>query len=1180
MHQYSKVFSGIADLRRGFLRVGLVVLGVTLALLGVRSAEAADETCFATPNDGALVYTSTTASAVRDAVAAAGSGGTVKIAGYCAGAVNQLGTNQVAVITQTLTLAGGYTTTNWTNAFPITQPTTLDALLGGRVLFVSAAAIDITSLTIQNGSVNGDGAGIYSSSALTLTSAQVLSNSATGLGGGVYLGGGDLLITGTTFANNVGTTGGGAVWQNANNAVVINARFERGTSDNVGGLVTLGTLDMANTTVLSNTTTGLNGGAMYADKQAVVTGGLFENNTSALIGGGMVSNSTLHMSGTQFISNSAAHRGGGLFAYDILYLTNTLFMSNTVISGSPSGGGGGGLYAGSRASLAGNTFVGNSANSASVAAGGAAYLTSQSSDVNSVFQGNRGTGSTGNGGAIAALSHVTMTGSSFLSNTTTQMGGGIFIRNVSNLVLSGTTFVANSAAVGGAGVWQTSANATSSVTNARFERGTSPNVGGLKTFGSLNLTDSTIISNTTTGVNAGAVYVGGFAQLSGDLFQNNSTAGNGGAIVATFSTPLVNTQFVSNSAAALGGAVFANTAVQFTNGLLDRNSAGSNGGGVYVLNGNLAISGTQLTNNSAGGGGGGAWQNNGGSVQLTGGLFQNNVAAGNGGGVVATSTLTMLGTQFISNSATLKGGGIYQSAGFFVGTTGGLFERNSADTGGGIYQAGGPLTISGTVFTGNSATNGAGVWHNPGNNIATVTNARFESGVSNNVGGLVTFSPLTLNNSTIISNTTTGANSGAVYAGGLTTIVGTLFQNNRNAGIGGALVNHAPTNIRNSQFISNSATNAGGGIYAYATLNLTNTQFLSNTTAGQGGGFFSEVAATVNGGLFVANRCTSTNCISSGWFANTTLALSQFVTIADSIKTQTVLTQAPGGVLLLNGTDGQTIGGTSMSTLSNVEVANTGAGVHLGQDVTVTNRLTLTTDLSTLPSYRLNLTSGATSGGNGDVWGLTSREHAFSLSSAYPFGNPNVSVNLTAGTPPTGLLVNLLPGNPIGFSTAVSRTYLITPTGGGAFTATLRLRYRDTELNGNPESNLALWRNTAGLVGFTPSLSDTVNNWLESDSVTAFSPWFIAPNPIALALFVTTTGTGIGVVTPTVGSTLYGYGTVVTLTASANTGSTFAGWSGACAGMGDCPVTMTADRLVTATFVKNEIKVFLPLITK
>jgi Divergent InlB B-repeat domain len=43
----------------------------------------------------------------------------------------------------------------------------------------------------------------------------------------------------------------------------------------------------------------------------------------------------------------------------------------------------------------------------------------------------------------------------------------------------------------------------------------------------------------------------------------------------------------------------------------------------------------------------------------------------------------------------------------------------------------------------------------------------------------------------------------------------------------------------------------------------------------------------------------------------------------------------------------------------------------------------------------------------------------------------------------------------------------------------------------------------------------------------------------------------------------------VTLTAAAASGSTFAGWSGACTGTGSCTVTMNAAQSVTATFNKS-----------
>ncbi|MFL6291875.1 MAG: InlB B-repeat-containing protein, partial [Thermoanaerobaculia bacterium] len=78
----------------------------------------------------------------------------------------------------------------------------------------------------------------------------------------------------------------------------------------------------------------------------------------------------------------------------------------------------------------------------------------------------------------------------------------------------------------------------------------------------------------------------------------------------------------------------------------------------------------------------------------------------------------------------------------------------------------------------------------------------------------------------------------------------------------------------------------------------------------------------------------------------------------------------------------------------------------------------------------------------------------------------------------------------------------------------------------------------------------------------------------AFTLSVNKAGTGSGTVTSSPAGINcgvdcgepYATGTVVTLTATPATGSTFTGWSGDCTGTGTCVVTMTAAHSVTATF--------------
>lgn len=86
------------------------------------------------------------------------------------------------------------------------------------------------------------------------------------------------------------------------------------------------------------------------------------------------------------------------------------------------------------------------------------------------------------------------------------------------------------------------------------------------------------------------------------------------------------------------------------------------------------------------------------------------------------------------------------------------------------------------------------------------------------------------------------------------------------------------------------------------------------------------------------------------------------------------------------------------------------------------------------------------------------------------------------------------------------------------------------------------------------------------------------PPPGSYTLSVNRTGSGSGTVSSSpsgvnCGSTCnanYTDGTVVTLTASADSGSSFTGWSSNCAVVnGECQVTMTEARTVTATFSLN-----------
>ncbi|MBC7898438.1 MAG: carboxypeptidase regulatory-like domain-containing protein, partial [Saprospiraceae bacterium] len=157
-------------------------------------------------------------------------------------------------------------------------------------------------------------------------------------------------------------------------------------------------------------------------------------------------------------------------------------------------------------------------------------------------------------------------------------------------------------------------------------------------------------------------------------------------------------------------------------------------------------------------------------------------------------------------------------------------------------------------------------------------------------------------------------------------------------------------------------------------------------------------------------------------------------------------------------------------------------------------------------AFTLSLPCNVPWGGTGDVIGNIRRTNLAACPGAvFAFGNPFTTIQFTSGIPPTDITVNVGLSAPAGFPGATNRTYIITPTGGGPYTATLRLHYLDSELNGNAESTLQLWRNNG--TNWTPqgvSNRNTTQNWVEYDNVTQFSPWTVSgPNaPTAASVAV------------------------------------------------------------------------------
>ncbi|CAG0931818.1 putative outer membrane protein PmpB [Thermoflexales bacterium] len=315
--------------------------------------------CYARLVSNSATYTSTDASAVQSAVDVAPQGDTVKIAGTCAGVQLRGGIVQTVYISKSLTLRGGYTTTNWLTSNPIAYPTALDAQQAGRVVVILnapgmlvngelpvasskpaiaqparslkpqvPAAITIVSLEnliVCGGLINNGGGGIYNDGALvTLSNTTVRDNSATnafGGGGIMNWNSGTLTVTGSLLTGNSASYGGG-IFNNNGKLVLINSTLSENQSptgspvvDGGGALDQWGASPSAtivNSTIASNTAVVANrsgiwleSGTLNIESSIIARNGV--TNNIALSGGTFTSlgyNLTNSGAGTPFTATA------------------------------------------------------------------------------------------------------------------------------------------------------------------------------------------------------------------------------------------------------------------------------------------------------------------------------------------------------------------------------------------------------------------------------------------------------------------------------------------------------------------------------------------------------------------------------------------------------------------------------------------------------------------------------------------------------------------------------------------------------------------------------------------------------------------------------------------------------------------------------------------------------------
>jgi fibronectin-binding autotransporter adhesin len=404
------------------LILGLGLTWAMLALLNTGSlqpggppvARAANDVRYVAPNGADSSNPCTDGHApcatLQHAVDVANPGDEIRVAsGTYAGVQARAGMTQVAYISKTVTIRGGYTTTNWTTSDSGSNPTTFDAQSQGRVFFIArdpaAGSGQVISPTIEKLRITGGNAG---------------ASGLTGFGGGVYIVSASATLSHNQVFSNIAASGGGVY-------------LDRSVARLNGNIINSNTADFC-------------GGLCLHNASATLSGNAVTSNTAIYDGGGLgIDSSQATFNNNTISANVAGYNGGGLALYE-----SAVVLDANTVTVNIAGQSGGGLYLSynNAATLSGNTIIANAAYGDGLfVGGGGLYLYTSDATLSGNTIASNTTAYVG-GGLCLIGGTVTLSGSTIISNTANLAGGGLSV-DYGNLTFNNNIVVANAANYGG-----------------------------------------------------------------------------------------------------------------------------------------------------------------------------------------------------------------------------------------------------------------------------------------------------------------------------------------------------------------------------------------------------------------------------------------------------------------------------------------------------------------------------------------------------------------------------------------------------------------------------------------------------------------------------------------------------------------------------------------------------------
>jgi PKD repeat protein len=267
-----------------------------VAMLGALDSGRASNTTLYVSLDGTCGGKTPCFTTIQSAISTATSGNTLKISQgvYTATSFN------VVFVNKALTITGGYTNSNWSNSYPLTQTTIIDGENAPRRrgLYIDGSnvgGITIRGVTVERGCASADdGSDIYIvTGTVSILDSSILdvASYCTNNGGGIYVNNGNVTLDGNLIQNNVAQRGGGIYIRNGNVSII-------------------------NNRIISNTGIGGFGGGIFAPEyegNIVLIGNLISSNSSGRGGGASIRNSpsSVTLVGNTFMDN-VGYEGGAM----------------------------------------------------------------------------------------------------------------------------------------------------------------------------------------------------------------------------------------------------------------------------------------------------------------------------------------------------------------------------------------------------------------------------------------------------------------------------------------------------------------------------------------------------------------------------------------------------------------------------------------------------------------------------------------------------------------------------------------------------------------------------------------------------------------------------------------------------------------------------------------------------